>query len=80
LIYNYRHCISSVFVYIDLVPDDTSFILRYIIKTLFVIHTETKLNMICPIGIDPQQRYGRPYKLVWCIGLKHPSISTTVKN
>jgi hypothetical protein len=57
-------CIASV-------PDETSLILRYIIKQLFVIHGETKLNRICPIGGDPEKRYGRPYNLVWCAGLNH---------
>lgn len=62
-------------------PDDRSIILRYIIETLFVIHGETKLNMICPLGLggDPEQRYGRPYDLVWCANLNHHRsiISTT---
>ncbi|CAF5226849.1 unnamed protein product, partial [Rotaria magnacalcarata] len=31
-------------------PTDESIILRYIIETLFIIHAESKLNMICPIG------------------------------
>jgi hypothetical protein len=64
----------------NLVPDETSLILRYILKTFFVIHGETRLNMICSIGIDPEKRYGRPYDLVLCAGLKHPSISTTAAN
>ena len=63
-----------------LVPDETSLILRYIIKQLFVIHGETKLNMICPIGCDPEKRYGRPYNLVWCAGLNPPTISTTISS
>ncbi|CAF4688056.1 unnamed protein product, partial [Rotaria socialis] len=46
---------------IAVLPTDESIILRYLIETLFIIHGETKLNMICPIGIDPEQRYGRPY-------------------
>ena len=61
-------------------PDETSLILRYIIKMLFVIHGETKLNMICPIGGDPEKRYGRPYNLVWCADLHHLSLSTTTSN
>ena len=52
-------------------------ILRYILQTFFVIHAETKLNMICPIGVDPEKRYGRPYNLVWCNGLKPPAMTTT---
>ncbi len=56
-------------------PDDCSNILRYIIETLFIIHGETKLNMICPLGGDPEQRYGRPYDLIWCANLNHPSMS-----
>jgi hypothetical protein len=61
------------------VPDDRSIILRYIIETLFVIHGETKLNMICPLGRggDPEERYGRPYNLVWCANLNHRSIIST---
>ncbi|CAF5072934.1 unnamed protein product, partial [Rotaria socialis] len=38
---------------IAVLPTDESIILRYLIETLFIIHGETKLNMICPIGIDP---------------------------
>ncbi|CAF1366575.1 unnamed protein product [Rotaria sordida] len=53
-------------------PDNCSIILRYLIETLFIIHGETKLNMICPIGSDPQQRYGYPYNLVWCKNLNRP--------
>ena len=33
--------------------------------------------MICPIDGDPEKRYSRPYNLVWCADLNHPSISTT---
>ena len=36
--------------------------------------------MICPIGSDPEKRYGRPYNLVWCADLNNPSISTTASN
>ena len=57
-------------------PDDCSVILRYIIETLFIIHGETKLNMICPIGGDPQKRFGRPYDLVWCYDLNRPFVAT----
>jgi hypothetical protein len=56
------------------VPDDRSIILRYIMETLFIIHGETKLNMICPLGGDPEQRYGRPYDLVWCYNLNRPFV------
>ena len=64
----------------NLVPDQTSLILRYIIKQFFVIHAETKLNMICPIGGDPQKRYGRPYNLVWCNGLNSFTIERATSN
>ena len=53
-------------------PDDRSIILRYIIETLFIIHGETKLNMICPIGSDPEKRYGRPYGRIWCHNMNRP--------
>jgi hypothetical protein len=69
-----------LFICMDLVPDETSLILRYIIKILFVIHDEPKLNMICPIGGDPQQRYGRPNELVWYANLDHRSMSSTTSN
>jgi hypothetical protein len=69
-----------LFLCIATVPDEASLILRYIIKTLFLIHGETKLNMICPIGGDSENRYGRPYNLVWCADLNNPSISTTASN
>jgi hypothetical protein len=65
---------------IDLVPDDYSMIFRYIIETLFILHGETKLNMICPIGGNPEKRYGRAYDLVWCNNLNHPSILLTTSN
>ncbi|CAF2761204.1 unnamed protein product [Rotaria sp. Silwood2] len=58
---------------IAVLPDDCSIILRYIIETLFIIHGETKLNMICPLGGDAEKRYGRPYDLVWCANLNHSS-------
>ncbi|CAF1566022.1 unnamed protein product [Adineta steineri] len=61
---------------IAVLPDDCSITLRYIIETLFVIHGETKLNMICPIGGDPEQRYGRPYDPIWCVNLHQPSVCT----
>jgi hypothetical protein len=32
--------------------------------------------MICPIGIDPQQRYGQPYGDHWFYHLKHPALPT----
>ncbi len=61
-----------------LVPDDRSIILRYIIETLFIIHGETKLNMICPIGNnDPERHYGRAYDLVWCTNLNRRFVSST---
>ncbi|CAF4797365.1 unnamed protein product [Rotaria sp. Silwood2] len=63
---------------VTVLPDDCgSIILRYIIETLFIIHGETKLNMICPIGGDAEKRYGRAYNLVWCANLNHSPISTT---
>ncbi|CAF0955805.1 unnamed protein product [Rotaria sordida] len=49
-------------------------IVRLYYDTLFIIHAETKLNMICPIGGDVEQRYGRPYDLVWCANLNHSSM------
>lgn len=68
--------LSYYFFQIALVPDDRSIILRYIIETLFIIHGETKLNMICPIGGDPEKRYGHPYHLVWCADLNRPFVAT----
>ncbi|CAF1263261.1 unnamed protein product [Rotaria sordida] len=62
---------------IAVLPDDFSMILRYIIETLFIIHGETKLNMICPLRGDAEKRYGRPYNLHWCANLYHSSMSTT---
>ncbi|CAF1336786.1 unnamed protein product [Adineta steineri] len=61
---------------IAILPDDRSIILRYIIETLFILHGETKLNMICPLGGDPHQRYGPPHEFVWCNNLAHPSLSS----
>ncbi|CAF4217186.1 unnamed protein product [Rotaria sordida] len=62
---------------IAVLPDDCSMILRYIIETLFIIHGETKLNMICPLGGDAEKRYGFPYNLDWCDNLNQSSMSTT---
>ncbi|CAF1325304.1 unnamed protein product [Rotaria sordida] len=59
---------------IAILPDDHSILLRYIIETLFIIHGETKLNMICPIGSDVERRYGPPYNSVWCANLNYSSI------
>ncbi|CAF1474635.1 unnamed protein product [Rotaria sordida] len=59
---------------ITILPDDHSILLRYIIETLFIIHDETKLNMICPIGSDVERRYGPPYNSVWCANLNYSSI------
>ena len=62
-----------------LVPDDRSSLLRYIIETLFIVHAETKLNMICPVGKDAGRTYGRAYHLFWCRGLDHPPISNVTQ-
>ncbi|CAF3893269.1 unnamed protein product [Rotaria sp. Silwood1] len=63
---------------IAVLPDDRSILLRYLIETLFIIHGETKLNMICPIGSDVMQRYGHPYHLVWCANLNRlPMVTST---
>ncbi|CAF5198610.1 unnamed protein product [Rotaria magnacalcarata] len=62
---------------IAVLPTDESIILRYIIETLFIIHAESKLNMICPVGIDPQQRYGQPYDDQWYHHIQHPALPTT---
>ncbi|CAF4777482.1 unnamed protein product [Rotaria socialis] len=61
---------------IAVLPTDESIILRFLIETLFIIHGETKFNMICPIGIDPEQRYGRPYDHQWYYHIKHPELPT----
>ena len=52
-----------------LVLDQSSRFLRYLIETLFIIHGETKLNMICPVGGDSQLRYGRVFDLAWCANM-----------
>lgn len=49
-----------------LVPDNTSRLLRYIVETLFIVHAETELNMICPVGGDVEHRYGQGYMPEWC--------------
>jgi len=66
--------------YIHVVPDDSSILLRYIIETLFAIHGETKLNMISPLrrgDKDSEQLHNRPYNLVWCHNLNRPFVVTT---
>ena len=67
--------LSFSLVHTDLVPDDCSVILRYIIGTLFIIHGETKLNMICPIGGDPKKRFGPAFDLAWCCDLNRPFVA-----
>ena len=61
----------------DIVPEDRSTILRYMIETLFIIHGETKLNMICPLGTDPERRYGRVYDPIWCADFNERSLLTS---
>ena len=61
----------------DLVPTDESIVLRYLIETLFIVHAETKLNMICPIGLDPKVRYGLPYDLQWKSHMPRPTLRST---
>ena len=53
-------------------PEDASSLLRFLVETFFIVHGETLLNMICPIGGDPMQMYGRPYDLDWCHNLERP--------
>ncbi|CAF1561801.1 unnamed protein product [Rotaria sordida] len=59
---------------IAVLPDDCPIILRYIIETLFIIHGETTLNMICPLGGDAEKRYGPLYNLYWCANLNNSSM------
>jgi len=63
-----------------LVPDDCSKILRYIIETFFIIHGETKLNMICPIGGDAERLYGPVYRHLWCANLIRPRSTTAMSH
>ncbi|CAF1203513.1 unnamed protein product [Adineta steineri] len=65
---------------IVVLPDDCSMILRYILQSLFIVHGEPKLNMICPLGGDPEKRYGRAYDLVWCAGLNHSLLTMPRSN
>lgn len=57
---------SLAFALCHLVPENTSRFVRYTIECLFSIHGETKLNMICPIGIDAEVHYGRVFRSDWC--------------
>ncbi|CAF5220622.1 unnamed protein product [Rotaria magnacalcarata] len=61
---------------IAVLPTDESIILRYIIETLFIIHAESKLNLICSVGIDPQQRYGQSYDDQRYHYIQHPALPT----
>ena len=65
--------------HLDLVPDDRSWLLRYMIETLFIVHAETKLNMICPVGQDVERTYGQVYDVLWCRGLDHPRMPSVLK-
>jgi hypothetical protein len=58
------------------VPRPRSRLLRYIIETLLITHAETELNMICPMGGNPEHRYGRGYDLEWCRFI-HPPASVS---
>ena len=49
-----------------LVRDNATRLLRYMIETLFIVHAETELNMICPLGGDVEHRYGQGYMPEWC--------------
>ena len=60
---------SYTYVFIYLVPESCSRILRYLIETFIIIHGETKLNMIRPTGGNPERRSGRPYHVTWCNNL-----------
>ncbi|CAF1388954.1 unnamed protein product [Rotaria sp. Silwood1] len=62
---------------IAVLPDDRSILLRCMIETFFIIHGGTKLNMICPVGSDVEERYGRPYNMVWCLNLNRLSTTTS---
>ena len=46
------------------------------VETLFIIHGETKLNMICPLGGDPERRYGHAYDRDWYKNLTQQLVST----
>ena len=50
------------------------------IETLFIGHAETKLNMICPVGVSPRRLYGRAYDLSWCRNLDHLPTSIILPN
>ncbi|UJR18818.1 hypothetical protein I4U23_021946 [Adineta vaga] len=65
---------------IAVLPNDCSTLLRYVIETLFIVHCETKLNMICPLGGDPEKRYGPPFNSIWCENLHNDSSSFTTTN
>jgi hypothetical protein len=80
-----RKCTISIFIgrehYLStrlfLVPNERSMLLKYLVETLFSIHGETKLNMICPVGGGcSQTHYGLPYDRVWCVNLNRPLVAT----
>ena len=78
MIFCHHYILFIIFLFIDHpVPDESDFVFRSIIKELFVIHGETKLDMICVVGRDPERYYGHPFSNPWCRGLNHPSISST---
>ncbi|CAF1146438.1 unnamed protein product [Didymodactylos carnosus] len=58
------YCPMDLYQYkiIVVLPDGCPKFLRYILETLFIIHGETELNMICPLGGSPHRRYGCPYQ------------------
>ncbi|CAF1029938.1 unnamed protein product [Adineta ricciae] len=65
---------------IAVLPNDCSLLLRYLIETLFIIHCETKLNMICPLGGDPERRYGPPFEPIWCDNLHNGIQNATAED
>ena len=66
----------KISIFLLLVPDPCSIVLRYIIETLFVIQAETKLNMICPIGGDAEKLYGLVYDKDWHIKIRPSSMES----
>lgn len=44
------------------------------IETLFIVHTEANLNMICPVNTVRLRNYERTGARFWCRGLAHPPL------
>ena len=66
----------DLLLFLCLVLDVRSTLLRYVIETLFIVHGETALNMICPVDGNADNRYGPGYDSKWFQNIYPPPTTT----